>query len=333
LKNFIIALVLLLGSIWVVLTFSSSAPGDSAVGRGAPATSDESEAADRLQGFVEALAQEIGPRGDHVAGSQADVERFLQRELRRLHFDATDIPLDCAGSPGKALEVMIPGRGLGRETILLAAHIDSSPGSPGADDNATGVAVLLEVLRTLSTSAVDRTVRAVFWTGGAAPTAGTEKSAAAAYGKRLRARHEKVAAALCFDSLGIYADAAGSQTIPFPFSYSFPDRGDFVAFVGDWGSKGIMDHALEQFRLYCKFPSQALSFPSMMEFVSASDDGALRDAGFPALRVTDTAQLRNPVVGTPRDLTGILDYARMARVSRGLAETVIGLGKRTTPLM
>jgi Zn-dependent M28 family amino/carboxypeptidase len=194
--------------------------------------------------------------------------------------------------------------------------------------------VLLEVLRTLSANGgCDRTLRAVFWTGGAAPTGGTEKSAASAYSKRLKARHEKIAAALCFDSLGAYSDVPGSQKIPFPFEFSFPDKGDFVAFVGDWGSRGIMDHAVQQFRQSCKVPSQAFSLPSGYEFVSLSDDGVLRDAGYPALRVTDTGQWRNPQVGTPGDLPTLIDYERMARVAKGLADTVVGLGKRTTPLL
>lgn len=332
-KSYIIGFVVLLGSLWLLLAFSSSAPGESFVGRGAPPTSDEQEAADRLQGICEGLAQEIGPRGAHKPDSQEELDRFLQRELRRLQLDGLEIPLDCAGEQGYALEVMIPGRSLGRETILLSAHVDSAAGSPGADDNASGVAVLLELLRTFAAGGCDRTLRVVFWTGGAAPTAGTEKSAASAYARRLRGRHEIVAVALCLDSLGIYSDVQGSQSIPLPFEYSFPDRGDFVAFVGDWGSRGIMDHALEQFRLTCKFPSQALSLPSMLDFVSLSDDGALRDAGYPALRVTDTAQWRNAAVGTSADVTTNLDYLRMARVARGLSDMVIGLGKRTTPLL
>jgi hypothetical protein len=121
--------------------------------------------------------------------------------------------------------------------------------------------------------------------------------------------------------------------VPFPFEYVFPDKGDFVAFVGDWGTHGVMDHALEQFRLFCKMPSQALSLPSGYDFVSLSDDGVLRDADYPALRVTDTAQLRNPVVGTPADVVAHIDYLRMARIAKGLTDMVVGLGKRSTPLM
>jgi hypothetical protein len=334
LKNYIIGFVVLIGSIWLVLNYTSSAPGQSFSGPGAPATSAEDEAAERLEGWTEGLAVDIGPRGSHAPESQNEIDRFVQRELRRLHFDPIELPMDCAGVPGKAFEVMLPGRALGRETILLAAHYDSAPGSPGADDNATGVAMLLEVLRTISGGGgLDRTLRVALWSGGAAPTGGTEKSAASAYARRLHARHENVAAALCFDSVGIYTDTPGSQHVPFPLQYCVPDKGDFVAFVGDWGSRGIMDHTLEQFRLVCKFPSQALNLPSMMDFSSLSDDGVLRDAGYPALRVTDTGTWRNPAVGTASDVVTNLDYRRMARVAKGVADTVIGLGKRTTPLL
>jgi len=332
-KSYIIGFVILAASIWLLLAFSSSAPGENYLGPLLPLTSADSEAADRLQGHVETLSQDIGPRGAHSAGSQEQVDQFLMRELQRLHVEGTEIALDCGGTQGKALEASFPGRTLGRETIVLTAHVDSAPGSPGADDNASGVAVLLEMLRSLQNAGCDRTLRFVFWTGGASPTAGTEKSAAAAYARRLHGRREKVAAILCFDSLGVYSDAPGSETVPFPFGFFFSDKGNFVAFVGDWGSRGIMDHAVEQFRLTCKFPSQAFSLPSGLGFISDSDDGVLRDAGFPALRVTDTAQWRNPGVGTSRDIPTSLDYARMARVARGLSEMVASLAKRTTPLL
>jgi hypothetical protein len=332
-KSYIIGVVILAASIWLLLAYSSSAPGENYLGPLVPLTSADSEAADRLQASVEALSQDIGPRGTHTAGSQEQVDHFLMHELQRLHIDGSEITFDCGGTPGKALEASFPGRTLGRETIVLAAHVDSAPGSPGADDNASGVAVLLEMLRTLQNAACDRTLRFVFWTGGAAPTAGTDKSAAGAYAQRLHGRREKVAAVLCFDSLGVYNDAPGTESVPFPFGFFFSDKGNFVGFVGDWGSRGVMDHTVEQFRLACKFPSQAFSLPSGLSFISDSDDGVMRDAGFPALRVTDTAQWRSPAVGTSGDIPNSLDYARMARVARGLADMVAGLAKRTTPLM
>jgi len=332
-KTYIIGAVVLLASLWLLLVFSSSAPLQSFTGPLAPVTSAEDEAADRLSTTVEGLSQDIGPRGLHTPGSEEQANRFIQGELRRMRLDGTDVTLDCAGVPGTAIEVVIPGRALGRESIILTAHTDSAAGSPGADDNASGVAVLLEVLRNVSGAGCDRTLRVVFWSGGAAPSAGTEKSAAAAYASRLRGRREKVALVLCFDSLGVYSDVQGSQSVPFPFDFFFSKKGNFVAFVGDWGSHGAMDRAVEQFRLTCKFPSEAMSLPSGFNFVSKADDGVLRDAGFAALRVTDTATWRNAAVGTGGDRSTNLDYRRMARVSKGLSDMVVGLAKRTTSLL
>jgi len=332
-KAYIIGSVILLAVLWSLLVFSSSAPLQSFTGPLAAVTSAEDEAADRLSTTVEGLAQDIGPRGQHTPGSEEQTTRFIQGELRRMRLDGTEVALDCAGVPGTAIEVVVPGRAIARESIILAAHVDSAAGSPGADDNASGVAVLLEVLRTLSGSPCDRTLRFVFWSPGAAPSAGTEKSAAAAYAARLHGRREKVALVLCLDSLGNYSDVEGSQSVPFPFNFFFPKKGNFVAFVGDWSSHGAMDRALEQFRQNCKFPSEAFSLPSGLDFASQADDGFLRDAGFAALRVTDTGSWRNASVGTSGDRTTSLDYRRMARVSKGLSDMVVGLGKRTTSLL
>ncbi len=332
-KSTLIALVIFLGSIWLLLAWSSSSPGTPFQGAQAALSSDEQESAGHISEVCEALSQDIGSRGAHAPAADEETRDFLRRELRRMRVDSTEIELDCAGVPTKAYEVVLVGRGLAKESIVLGAHYDCRPGSPGADDNASGVAVLLEVLRIMSGSGYDRTVRFVFWGAGAGAVAGTDKSGAWAYARRLRSRKEQVAAVLCFDRLGIYKDAPGTQSIPLPMGLMYPKRGDFVAFVGDWGVHSLLDKSSEEFRRVCRFPSQSISLPSSLSFIADSDDGAFRENGFGAIRVTDTGSWRSPSVGTAADNLRTLDCTRMGRLAHGLAQTVTGLAKKTLSLL
>lgn len=332
-KSTLIALVVFLGSIWLLLAWSSSAPGDSFLGAQAALSSDEQESAGRIAETCEALASDIGTRGAHAPAAEEETRDYLQRELRRAHVDFSEIELDCSGVPSKAFEALLVGRGLAKESIILGAHYDCRAGSPGADENASGVAVLLEVLRIMAGSGYDRTLRFVFWSSPAGASPGNEKSGAWAYARRLRARKEQVAAVLCLDRLGIFKDAAGSQSVPFPLGLMYPSKGDFVAFVGDWGVHSLLDKSCSEFRRVCRFPSQSMSFPGALDFVSASDDGAFRENGYSAIRITDTGSWRSPAVGTAADTPRNLDSARMGRLAHGISQTVTGLAKKTLSLL
>ena len=111
------------------------------------------------------------------------------------------------------------------------------------------------------------------------------------------------------------------------------ERGDFVAFVGDWGVHSLLDKSSEEFRRVCRFPSQSISLPSSLSFIADSDDGAFRENGFGAIRVTDTGSWRSPSVGTAADNLRTLDCTRMGRLAHGLAQTVTGLAKKTLSLL
>lgn len=333
LKSTLIAVIVLLGSIWLMLAWSSSAPGDSFAGAQPALTSDEQESAGRIAEACETLASDIGSRGAHAPAAEEEARDYLERELRRTRVDYSPIELDCAGVPSRAYEALLVGRGLAKESIILGAHYDCRSGSPGADDNASGVAVLLEVLRIMAGSGYDRTLRFVFWSSPAGASPGNEKSGAWAYARRLRARKEQVAAILCLDRLGIFKDAPGSQGVPFPLGLVYPKKGDFVAFVGDWGVHSLLDKSCGEFRRVCRFPAQSMSFPGALGFVSESDDGAFRENGYPAIRVTDTGAWRFAGAGTAADTTRNLDTARMGRIAHGLAQTVTGLAKKTLSLL
>jgi hypothetical protein len=123
------------------------------------------------------------------------------------------------------------------------------------------------------------------------------------------------------ETIGWYSDARGSQHYPFPFSWFYPDRGDFLAFVGNLPSRGLLHATIAAFRTQAQFPSDGVAAPAFIPGVDWSDHGSFWAAGYPALMVTDTAPYRYPHYHTAQDTPDKVDYERLARVVRGLERT------------
>jgi len=208
----------------------------------------------------------------------------------------------------------LPGRE-DRGFVLIGAHYDAVPRSPGADDNGSALAVLLELASAFSVVPARRPIRLA-----AFDLEETNRSGSRAYAQDLRRRGEPLALMISLEMLG-YRDARpGSQRYPAGgLRYVYPDRGDFIAFVGDLGARSLVRRAIESFRKNAQFPSEGVAAPAFVPGVTWSDHWSFRDHGFPAIMVTDTAFFRYPHYHLPSDTPEKLDYERMARVTLGLA--------------
>jgi Zn-dependent M28 family amino/carboxypeptidase len=203
----------------------------------------------------------------------------------------------------------------GSGAIVVGAHYDTVPGSPGADDNASGVAVLVELARMLPQEGIRFIAFAneepPYFMG---PDMGSWMSA-----KRSRERGEEVRAMFSLEMLGYYRDEPHTQRYPFPLGFFYPDRGNYIAFVGDLGARALVRRAIRSFRKNTRFPSEGVAAPAFVPGVTWSDHWSFRDHGFPAIMVTDTAFFRYPHYHSSTDTPEKLDYERMARVTLGLA--------------
>ncbi len=322
----VLILVALAVALALAVWFATRAPGTSFRGPLPPATPDVEATAQRLRADVDALATHIGSRtllahprqlrraADHVVAGLTAAGYAVQR-----------LPFDALGRPVENLEATKAGTKRPAEVVVVGAHYDSMPGTPGADDNASGVAVMLELARLLADRPLDRTVRFVGFVNEEAPFFKDEGMGSLVYARAAAAAKTDIVAMLSLEMLGCYDDRPGSQAYPAPLSLFYPDTGDFVAFVGDLGARGLVRQATRLFREHARFPSEALAGPARLPGVDFSDHWSFRQAGFPAIMVTDTAFYRNPRYHEPTDAADTLDYDRMARVARGLAEVVAGL--------
>jgi hypothetical protein len=201
----------------------------------------------------------------------------------------------------------------GSGSIVVGAHYDTVPGSPGADDNASGVAVLIEL------AAMKVPVRFVAFANEEMPYFLGPEMGSWAWATRARERGERIRAMFSLEMLGYYRDAPGSQRYPPPLGLFYPDRADFIAFVGDLGARSLVRRSIKLFRDNAMFPSEGVAAPAFIPGVTWSDHWSFRRHGFAAIMITDTAFNRYPHYHLPSDTPDKLDYERMARVTLGLA--------------
>ena len=128
------------------------------------------------------------------------------------------------------------------------------------------------------------------------------------------------------ECIGYFSDAPGSQKYPFPFNLYYPSRGNFIGFVGNVASRGLVRRAVASFRKNAAFPSEGTAAPGKIEGIGWSDHWAYWEVGYPALMVTDTAFFRNDRYHTRRDTPETLDYESMARVVAGPGQSDRGSG-------
>jgi Zn-dependent M28 family amino/carboxypeptidase len=239
-------------------------------------------------------------------------------EVQRQEFTVT-------GGTVRNLEAGLVGTSLPDEIVVVGAHYDSVIGSPGANDNASGVAGLLEMARLLAGRPLSRTVRFVAFVNEEPPFFQTDQMGSRVYASRSRHRGERIVAMLAIETIGYYSEERGSQRYPFPFGLLYPDTANFIGFVGNIASRDLLYRAIASFRERANFPSEGIAAPSWITGVGWSDHWSFWEEGYPALMITDTALFRYRYYHTPYDTPDKIDYARMARVVTGISDIVADL--------
>lgn len=289
------------------------------------------ELSEHLRAHVHRLAGLIGPRHLGRPSTLQAAAALIERELGE-GGDAVERQAYCVGNQEVA-NLIIERRGTNRpqEIVILGAHYDTVPTTPGADDNASAVATLIEVARLLRTHTFRRTVRFVAFACEEAPHFYTDTMGSAVYACRCYERRERIVGALCLEMVGYYTTAPHSQTtppeIPRFLRWALPGRGDFLAAVGNLRSWRLAWTFRRGFKRAVRFPLYSIVLPERIHSICLSDNSSFWDYGYPALMLTDTAFLRNPHYHLPTDTPDTLDYARMASVTIGIAEGLARLAE------
>ena len=297
-------------------------PDDSWPGPLHPLADVEQRSADRLRRHVDVLAGEIGERNVGHPDALLAAAGYIRDTLVAEGYAVTGQSFSSRGMDVENLEVELPGSRLPDEIILVGAHYDSVTGSPGANDNGSGVAAVLEIARLLAGEDLPRTVRLVAFVNEEPPFFYSEEMGSRVYANRSRERGERIRAMLALETIGYYSYVPGSQRYPFPFRFFYPDTGNFIGFVGNLGSRGLVRQAVAAFRASTAFPSEAVAAPGWVVGVHWSDHWSFWKAGYPAIMVTDTALFRYPHYHSSGDTPEKIDFAGLSRVSHGLVAVI-----------
>ncbi len=213
-----------------------------------------------------------------------------------------------------------------RERVVVGAHYDAAGPFPGADDNASGVAGVLELARLLAGAPLRTRVELVAYACEEPPFFRTPYMGSMVHAASLRDEGVRVRAMLALEMIGYFTDAPGSQRFPTPLLKPFyPSRGNFITVVGKLGGGGLIRRVKRAMRRASPLRVRSIQAPVAVPGVDFSDHASYWAAGFPAVMVTDTAFYRNPHYHTVGDTPDTLDYPRMAQVVDGVRAAVLGL--------
>jgi Zn-dependent M28 family amino/carboxypeptidase len=278
----------------------------------------EETVAERLRRHVYKLAGEIGERNVFRPEALRAAEAYIRAELEACGHAVKGHSYTVRGVTSANLEVVSDGVAAPQEILVVGAHYDSVEGSPGANDNASGVAVLLELACRFRGIRTDRTVRFVAFTNEEPPFFMSGDQGSRVYARAVRERGETIPLVISLEMLGCYDTARGSQRYPPLLKHFYPPQGDFIAFVSNLRSRAALERFAQAFREASDFPAESAALPFWLPGVAWSDHYSFWMVGYPALMVTDTAFYRYAHYHTAQDTPEKLDYTRMAHVTEGL---------------
>jgi Zn-dependent M28 family amino/carboxypeptidase len=299
-----------------LLWYMVAVPGESYAGPRAGLDAAESGIAERLRRHVGTIAGRERNM-EHPEELEA-AAREIERTLEVLGYAPAAQRFMSLSGEVRNIEVEVAGGARAAEIVLVGAHYDSVSGSPGANDNGSGVTALLELARMLRGARPERTVRLVWFVNEEPPYTMSRDMGSRRYAMRSRERRERIVAMFSLETMGWYSDQAGSQRYPFPLGLFYPSRGDFLAFVSNFGSRPLLHEAIAAFRRRARFPSEGVAAPALVPGVDWSDHASFWEQGYPALMLTDTALYRYPWYHSAQDTPDKVDYARLAKVVTGL---------------
>jgi hypothetical protein len=302
----------------------SGMPGKSFEGPLPPLGPEEKRLEKNLKEHVETLASKIGERNWFKPGKIEAAENYISERFQELGYTPHRLPFTAEQTEFANIEVEIPGINQPEEILIIGAHYDTAVGCPGANDNGSAVAAMLECARLFKEKeqAPSKTIRFVAFTNEEPPFFMTENMGSRVYARRCRQKNENIIGMIAFETIGYYSDEPGSQHYPFPLSLFYPDTGNFIAFVGNWNSRKLVREAINSFRNHASFPSEGAAAPEFLTGIGWSDHWAFWQEGYPGIMITDTALFRYPWYHTPEDTPDKLDYERLARVTSGLAKMI-----------
>lgn len=281
----------------------------------------------RLKVHVSVLAEEIGPRNIFVPDKWNAASDYIRTfwENRRYRVNTQTYSVQNIACHNLAVE--IPGKSEPDKIVLIGAHYDTVSYCPGANDNGSAVAALLELSRLFASRSSQKTIRFVAFANEEPPFFKTRQMGSLVYAKGCKEKKEDIVAMVCLETIGYYREEPNTQEYPFPLSFFYPNKGNFIAVVGNLRSKPLVKSFSRSFMQESDFPVECAGVFGFIPGIDWSDHWSFWQCGYPAIMITDTALFRYPYYHSVEDTPDKLDYHSLARVTSGIfkaLETMVG---------
>src|SRR3954466_7943949 len=311
--------------VFLVWFFGMRMPGKNAT---SAAALNEAELALRaeLAADVQTLAGEIGERNMNRYPKLVAAADFIEASFSCAGLTPRRESYQLRGRACHNLEVEI--RGTRPDIVVVGAHYDSVLGSPGANDNGTGVAAVLALARRFAGKPTGQTLRFVAFVNEEPPYFQSEEMGSLVYARKCKERGDHITAMISLETIGYFSDEPRSQKYPSPgLGLFYPSKGNFIGFASDTASRSLLRATVSAFRKAGKLPCEGASLPAAIPGIGWSDHWSFWQCGYPAIMVTDTAPFRYPHYHEQTDTPDKLDYDRFALVVSGMESVIAELVK------
>ena len=272
-----------------------------------------------LREHVNALAVDIGPRTPSSPGSLVRAANYIHSVFEDAGLSVREQNYQYYDQRVTNVLATVPGTAGGSAYYVIGAHYDTVPSTPGADDNASAVAVMLELAGRLRQARLKASVLLAAFTLEEPPAHLTGNQGSRFFVRSCQSNGECMLGAIILEMVGY---TAPRQHYPFlPRWPGYPGQGNFIGIIGNWRSLHLGRAVLRGFRKNKGLPAESLFLPfdgRILPETRLSDHASFWDAGLPALMVTDTAFFRNPNYHLPSDTIDTLDFTFMAELVKSL---------------
>ena len=277
---------------------------------------------------VHYLAEEIGPRSYTQTAALKNTTDYIKSALHGYGYKVFVQGYSVRERSFENIYVVKTGSVLPDKILVVGAHYDTVPGTPGADDNASGVAGLLELARLFADEQPGITLHFVAFALEEPPFFRSQQMGSYVYAKKLNDERSDVEGMICLESIGFFRDGPESQMFPLPFfRFFYSATGNYITFVSNFQSRGFLNRAKNAFMEGSSLPVESLSSFALIPGIDFSDHRSFWKFGYKAIMITDTAFYRNPNYHGIGDVPSTLDYERLAEVVIGLTASIRELGR------
>lgn len=276
--------------------------------------------ADKLKDHVHVLSQEIGKRDIFEYKNLSKAADHIADEFRKFGYEVTFQEYAVWNKTVRNIIAVKKGSQYPEDVLIVGAHYDTC-NNPGADDNASGIACLLELARACSKADFKRTIEFVAFVNEEPPFCRTENMGSLVFTRQAKSENKNIKGVVVLESLGYYSNKIFSQRYPPLLGLFYPNKGNYVAVVGNFRSRHLVGQVREAFKRKAAFPIRSLTV-AIIDAASFSDHWSFWQEGYPAVMITDTAFLRNPNYHRNTDTFETLNYEYMVDILTGLQSAV-----------